>query len=397
MNKLKLSKRFRWLIALLVVGGGIVLGRVVWASYTLLEVQPAIITQVATLHEDGDVRGLAFSPDGRYLAVDRAPSNSIHVWDWRTKRLLHTLYKGRGSSSISSTTPLLYSPDGRFLVSCHKAARQGKHSNIVINVWNAQTGKSLKNIDDSDCSAMAFTPNGQELLRLDPSVRRGFDDLVSYSTRTWKRRWGIFTGPFAPKSMAISPNGKLVALGGLWYGPSKSIFDINIRIQIEILDLVSHKVVRTITAAFPNPHLDHGTFVMPSDIQALTWSANGKYLAAGIWHPSWHGADAVRIFNVDTGEKVLGQPGPRGTQISGLAYTPNGRYLIESGIGHSIKALVHQIVGHYIEIWDADHQHLLARIAAASDSLAVSSSGRYTAIGGVGHSGGGKIIVWKLK
>jgi len=68
-----------------------------------------------------------------------------------------------------------------------------------------------------------------------------------------------------------------------------------------------------------------------------------------------------------------------------LRYTPNGRYLIESGIRDTV------------EIWDGQTQDTSAGDLRSASSSAMSSDGKYLALGGgAPYWSGGKVIVYKL-
>ena len=74
------------------------------------------------------VRSVAFSPDGRRLAVG-SDDKTATVRDIATGTVVHEITRGDSVRSVA------YSPDGKHLVS-------GSNDNTV-KVWDSQTGKEV--------------------------------------------------------------------------------------------------------------------------------------------------------------------------------------------------------------------------------------------------------------
>lgn len=206
------------------------------------------------------VPALDFSPDGKLLAV-RSTYQTINIWDWQEKRIIHSLELAKGADSMT-TEPLRFSPDGRLLVACH--SRGVGH--VVVRIWRTDTWGILHDIVDdvpgSGCNAVGFTPDGKWLIRvLDRIPKFPQDALFVYDTSTWQQAWGLQSKYFHSYALAISPDGKLLALGGelIDGGPIKR--------QIAIVDMEQHAIVRTIQ--------DGGVMDRSS---RLAWSPDGAYL-----------------------------------------------------------------------------------------------------------------------
>ena len=311
-----------------------------------------VATKVATLHEDNEIWGLDFSPDGKHLAATSPNTKKVHVWDWRNgKRTAQSLEKE--GSDLTTTEPLRYSPDGRLLVWC---------GGTIARIWNTDTWEVVHTIDGTagveaaggGCNAIGFTPDGKSLILVLYRVpNHPGDNLIIYSTSTWQSVWGLRTVPFQPNSLVVSPDGKFVALGG----QVLSGFDKPNPIQIDIVDMTQRAIVRTIQ----------------NKGGRIAWSPDGAYIASG-----WGGG--VEIFDAHSGEKVAEEKTGGGHPF--VRYTPDGKYLISGSEGTDA----------IIKIWDARHHTLLQVIPGEARGLAVSPDGHYLAIGGFRD-----IQVWELK
>ena len=347
-----------------------------------------VATKVATLNVDNEIWGLDFSPDGKHLAATSPNTRQVYVWDWRIGRRIAQSLEKQGSD-LTTTEPLRYSPNGHLLVWC---------GGTIARIWNTETWEVIHTIDGTGgveaagggCNVAGFAPDGKSLaLVLYRNSNRPGDNLIVYDTSTWQPVWGLRTilpfnvsdserkranaegTAFDPNTLAMSPDGKQLALGGeVW---ADSFFNA----EIKIVDIEKRAIAKTIKA-FSNP------VELGESVARLAWNPDGTQITAGIFGVNKDGGDAVRIFNVQDGEQVANEPASLGTQIRGLRYTPDGKYLLEAGIGHSL------------EIWDGKHQKLLQEISEGGvvESVAVSADGQYFAIG---IRDDRKVQVWKLK
>ena len=332
-----------------------------------------VATEVASLHEDGGVHGLAFSPDGRYIATSTPLTNLlIHIWDWRADRIVRTLKELPGSGDMLITEPLRFSPDGRLLALC--AGVRG--AQVMTQVWNPETGAVVHDLTNphgsTDCQSIAFSPDGRRLFAVVESTVNIENSLIAYSTRTWQPVWSLRTPSLGLlNTLAVSPDGQFLAVGGMKLVPPRGNPPMGgFEARIAIVDVARHAIVRNF-AAFPP---------FTANFNQLAWSPDGVHLAAGPWVANPGPDDAVRIFDTRTGALVTRETTTNETNIYGLRYTPNGKYLIESALGGQIR------------IWDGQHQHLLQAIDGVASSLAVSSDSRYLEMGG-----DRKVLVWRLK
>ncbi|MBI5921975.1 MAG: WD40 repeat domain-containing protein [Betaproteobacteria bacterium] len=319
-----------------------------------------VAVKIAELPEQYKITpsALDFSPDGKLLAV-RSADQTINIWDWQNKRIVHTVGIAKGGND-NGTEPLRFSPDGRLLAVCHGRA----DGNVVIRIWRTDTWGILQDIVDpvpGGCNAIGFSADGKWLMQvLDRAPMFSQDALFVYDTSTWQKIWGLQTANFHAYTLAISPEGKSVALGGELFdgGPIKP--------QIAIVDLEQRAIVQTI--------LNNGVMDRAS---RLAWSPDGKYLTGA-------GGNGLQIFEVQSGEQVVDVRPPWGTARTALRYTPDGKYLIE---GTSTD----RNIG-WGRIWDVQHRELLQDISGNVRGIAVSRDSRYMATGTYG-----KTIMWQFK
>jgi WD40 repeat protein len=312
------------------------------------------------------VSALAFNGDGTQLAVNfMVEGDEVHVWEWRgASHIVQRLKKPGGAGDGYA---LSYSPDSKLLAVRYDMTNEGK----VIRVWNAKTGEIIHDVIDTNgqgsSGGFAFSPDSSLLIR---TINRSNSDalherLIAHRTGTWERVWGLNTIPFQPRVVAVSPDGKLAALGGEAWIPNAAAHP-----QILIVDLIKNQIVRTIDGASPDSNT----------VLTLVWSPDGLDIAAGCRiGGSFTGPDAVRIFDVATGKRVGGVPASSST-VTGLSYSPNGKYLIAGSVDNGVQIL------------DGHNYALLQNIRGDARSLAISRDGRYLAVAEVRN-----ISIWELR
>jgi RNA polymerase sigma factor (sigma-70 family) len=138
---------------------------------------------------------VALAPDGRTVAVGH--DKQIRFWDLASGRDVHQL-----RSSVGDVEGLAFSPDGKLLASGHGSA--------VILLWDLETGKQFAKLParHNRVSFLAFTADGKTLVSgdsLDRTVR-----VFDVPTRTQRHQ---ITRPKMVRGLALSPDGRLLALG----------------------------------------------------------------------------------------------------------------------------------------------------------------------------------------
>lgn len=309
---------------------------------------------------DGSAESVAFSPDGRSVAVGcgdyerKASGRNLRIWELQTGQV-RTL--GRGDAGIYSVS---YSPDGKIIASGNVDG--------VVRIWNVRSGSSrilgsFGNRTYVDKDGRQWTTSGS--LEAVLAFSHTAQILVFGSNDKVVRLWNGLTNNLrslgtcdsAVTSVAFSPKGTHVAAG---CG------------QIRVWDVRTSRM-----RGFGDS--DYGSI-------SVALSPDGNKLASATWRRTNAGTErAVTIWNLKTGQmRNLGSYGGRsGGWTPSITFSPDGNSLAAGGGDNTIH------------IWDLQSGQMqrMGRFRDRIESVAFSPDGKRIAAG----SNDGTVVVFNMK
>ena len=259
----------------------------------------------------GDVTALAFSPDGKRLAVGSwgmGEPGDVEMYDWRQNRSLWRLAAHEGNIPT-----LAFSPDGATLAT--GGAREYVRTRQVfaeVKFWNAATGELKQTwTDDGETFALAFSPDGKWVATGGGSGGEGATGrageqgvLQVRDAATGHSLWRDRAHSTGVLSVAFSPDGATVASGGQ---------DNTVRLW----DAATGRAIRTLD--------DSGLRV-----NAVAFSPDGKILASG------GDARSVTLWNPQTGAQIKRLPGHT-AEIRALSFSRDGKWLVSGAQDGAVR------------------------------------------------------------
>lgn len=328
-------------------------------------------TKLAALEYESLVWSVVFSPDGRWLVSTHA-DGAILVWDVVERQRVANLNEHSGA-----VYAVAYARDGS------RIASTGEDGSIII--WNAATGKKEAVLigHQSKAIGVGFLPDGNHL------VSCGFQEsliLWDIERRAVVRRFqsptSLMTGS---NGLAISPDGRWAATSAgvhdiaegrpIFSFPDKAINDnpedLWMRSCAQIYGLAFSADGRLLACASSLygyiALVDTTTWEIIAHAQepgspliSLSFSPDGKVLATG------DDDGKVELWNVNPLERiaVLGRHAAR---VKAVAFSPDGREVVSSSDDKTIA------------VWNVSSRSLVARIgthAAPVRAVAFSPDGK---------------------
>ncbi|MDQ0906753.1 WD40 repeat protein/transcriptional regulator with XRE-family HTH domain [Streptomyces canus] len=224
----------------------------------------------------GAIRGIAFSPDGRTVAA--ASWAGVRVWDVATGR------KRRGFTGYPDPESVAFGPDGRTLAAVGLGG--------LVRVWDVATGRTRTTHDSRIHGAgVALSHDGRTyaVVLADGSVQ-----LREVATGVVRRT--IRDGFIGSNEVAFTPDGRTLAIPG----PGDTV---------RLWDTASGARRATVTVG----HHGRGTV-------RVALSADSRTLVTG------SNADpTIRVHRLPADPPQTTLPGPAGTYIGDVAFSPDGR------------------------------------------------------------------------
>jgi len=290
---------------------------------------PVQIGSITTGAVENDFVDVAFSPDCQVVAA--GGNGIVNEWNMVTGNRIATLSAAPGSAVDIDA----FTPNGKAL------AVAGGNGNTTL--WNAATGHleaRFRSDPSGGTYCLVISPDSAEIFT------GGSTGVVGIWGVTTRQPMGTINTGVAVGAMALSPNGRLLAVAG---------YDGIIRIY----DTASHAQVAAL----------HGN---EGHIWSMAFSPDGSALAAG--------SNVLQWWDVTTGKLIADEDSP-GQTVTDVAFSPDGTILAAGG---------YEMVG----LWDARTHQLVTTLnlgvtsAPASESYPNGMSfSRYGAILAVGYVG----------
>ncbi len=312
---------------------------------------------------------VVFSPDGRRLATG-GTDGTICLWDPRTGKECHRL-----KAHQRRVIRIFFSPDGKRLVSS---------SNDVIRVWDAATGRPLRDMGEKAAHSwlpIALSLDGTLLAsgQTDGRIR-----LWDMDTGQEKRQWHVGaiddTQGWGVSGLAFSPDGKTLA--------SSSQAQSSIRVWDIATGRERHPTQEHHgTIDFLRYSPDGTMLVSMSSIEKrivwwdsitqrprrqFSWSAKDRSLAAlspddnTLAVASYPPDQKLRLWDVRSGEPGL-QMGNNEKQLTAIAFSPDGKLVASASPDHRVT------------LWDArDGKEVrqIKEMSSTASSLCFSPDGK---------------------
>lgn len=246
------------------------------------------VTAVWGGHADA-VRSLAFSPDGKLLAAGGGMSGArgeVRVWNVPARR--ETQVFGNQTDTVNA---IAFSPDGKLLAS--------GSADRSIQVWDATTGKPLQTLRDHADAVLglAFRADGKYLASC--GVDRG---VKVWDTANWRRLYTLGEHAEPVTAVAFAPGGSPLlsasvdrtvkvwnfgaegsAVARTLGGHGQGVWSVALTTDGQIAATASAD--KTVKLWNVGTGANTATLTDPKDwVYAVRFSPDGKRLAAGSWN-----------------------------------------------------------------------------------------------------------------
>lgn len=234
-----------------------------------------------------DVTALAFSPNGRLLAIGSG-NRDISLWDLDGNKKVASLSGHKGA-----VQSLAFSPDGKVLAS-------GSWDR-TIKLWNIATDNEIATLVDNSEGVLSITlsPDGNFL------ASGGGDEKIRLWNMATKKVIRVFKGhALKVNSVAFSFDGKLLATAS----DDKTV---------KIWDIGTGKLLFTLEG-----HTDV--------VESVAFSPDGKTLASG------SNDQSIKLWDTLSGSELSSLKGHL-SAINYVAFSPNGRILASGSYDKTVK------------------------------------------------------------
>ena len=355
----------------------------------LWDVQNHSLLDVLEADLNGNVMAIAFSPDGRLLAIggcherevqagpiETSVQGAVELWDVSTRERIGAPLVGHRNESADTANQvekLAFSPDGRWLAASGMFF-SGHDWQGSVTLWDVEGMRTAGDMltFGKDISGLAFSPRGDWLV-----ASSSFENIVGL--------WPITDGGVAdnpviwkvesPKELAFSPHEDILAVS---HGEN---------------DITIYHV--------PDGEVVCEPLVTPAGIGGpLSFSADGRYIVATGTGGQRSNENRFTVWDVTVQEKDLDEE----AQVSGEFRVAEVAYELQAGTPFAVTRAVFSPTGYRLAtgsldgsviLWDLEKHHPLAETLAVS--LPSATSIAFSPDGSVLAYGHNDVELWDLK
>ena len=238
-------------------------------------------------------RSLAFSPDGTRLAVGQGGQRSvIELYNTQTLALVRKLFEGPQEQAPDRMT---FSPDIRLFVAT---------AGPTINVWETATWQLRPHaVEDRELAQILGFAFDRDTKTLAVAVKKA---VLLHDPATMKERSRLQGQPIGTAALAWSADGTMLVTGAFWG-------------DLDLWDVKQGKFIRRLQG----PH---------SRIHSLVFTSDDKAVVAGSMVEG-----SITVSDVASGKQISSRKVDEGKQLTAFAVSPDRKTLVSGSSGGLVK------------------------------------------------------------
>jgi WD40 repeat protein len=304
---------------------------------------PGAVARLGTVRfrPGSQVFAVAFAPDGKSL-ISAGEDHSASVWDTATGRRLRRFTAHRGWMTCA-----FFAHDGSRIVTA--GWDDPREYRTTVRLWDRVTGQQLREFEGDGrfwSGSVALSPDGKTV-----AINGGFNLVYLWDVATGKRRDLDCRGEEDYTSnVAFTPDGKTLASGGgkvvrLWdVATGTRVDEVRVPAPVRFLEfapdgkalaVASGVQVLLLKTATGKELARLGGAGQESGLEGLAFAPDGRTLAAG------RGDGTVVLWDVAAGKPLRELVGKSSGRVWSVAFSPDGRVV---AVGHE---------GSTVRLWEA--------------------------------------------